>query len=126
MAGFFWVLVLLIALVLNIYLAHLAAGITTDKGYDEGTKWFLICLFCGLVGYMLVIALPDLELRARLGKLPSDRTPFYVPTNDAPTTEVSPPVVPISTNISGSWRCKACGCQNQSGSMFCRDCGEYK
>ncbi len=29
-------------------------------------------------------------------------------------------------STAGSWTCKTCGTSNQSTSLFCRDCGEYK
>lgn len=63
-----WVIAAIIAIVIDWCLASLAAGIAADKGYGEGT-WKWICFFFGIIGYILVAAMPDLKTREVLEKV---------------------------------------------------------
>lgn len=52
---------LLIAVILNVILAKNAEAIAEKKGHN-GRKWFHICFWLAPVSYVLVAALPDLNL----------------------------------------------------------------
>lgn len=55
----FWMLVLLVVLLVVFYLiAREFQRVAEMKGY-QSKKYFWICFFCGLAGYLLVIALPE-------------------------------------------------------------------
>ena len=68
--------------------------------------WILtitILLVFGLIGYIYVAALPDLELRSRIRNMqePMEKANHV-------------------------WKCTKCGAQNPSGSVLCKGCGEYR
>ena len=66
-----YIIAIIVVLGLHIYVSSVAAGIASDKGYEEG-KWFHICFWFGILGFMLVAAMPDLrarELQAETNKL---------------------------------------------------------
>lgn len=57
--GTAWILIaLLIWLVISWLVAKQFAEVAEMKKHDDG-KYFWICFFLGVVGYLLVIALPD-------------------------------------------------------------------
>lgn len=56
-----WIVYALIAvvyLILNCSIAKWFSEAAGDKGYS-GRKYYWICFWLGLIGYLLVIALPD-------------------------------------------------------------------
>lgn len=55
----------LVAIAINVAFAMYAGGIAEQKGYSKG-NWIAVCIIFGIVGYTLIAALPDLELRATL------------------------------------------------------------
>lgn len=59
---FIGIMVLLVVLQINFFLAGIASDIAADKGYVQ-KKHFHICLWLGLVGYLIIIAMPDLKAR---------------------------------------------------------------
>ena len=60
-----YIIVLVGVLILNGFLASNASDIAADKGYPK-RKWFHMCFWLGIFGYLLVIAMPDLNLRNTL------------------------------------------------------------
>lgn len=57
----------LVAIAINVAFAMYAGGIAEQKGYSKG-NWIAVCIIFGIIGYILIAALPDLELRAIIGK----------------------------------------------------------
>ena len=47
--------------------------VAEDKGYAE-TKYFWLCFFFGIVGYLLVIALPNKKLMSLIAQTTRDTT----------------------------------------------------
>ena len=72
----------LVAIAINVAFAMYAGGIAEQKGYSKG-NWIAVCIIFGIVGYILIAALPDLELRATLEniekKLAKDKNDNYLP-----------------------------------------------
>lgn len=122
---FFVIVACIIVLAINCYLAALAKDIAADKGYNS-SKWSVICFFCGIIGYMLVAALPDLQLRGAIRELTKAIQNSGSDTGSASTSAPQPFVVPAASSSAGPWNCKACGEKNPSGTLFCENCGEYR
>ena len=74
---FAYFLIALVAIAINVAFAMYAGGIAEQKGYSKG-NWIAVCIIFGIIGYILIAALPDLELRATLEniekKLAKDKT----------------------------------------------------
>lgn len=62
---FAYFLIALVAIAINVAFAMYAGGIAEQKGYSKG-NWIAVCIIFGIIGYILIAALPDLELRATL------------------------------------------------------------
>ena len=75
--GFAYFVIAFVAIAINVAFAMYAGGIAEQKGYSKG-NWIAVCIIFGIVGYTLIAALPDLELRATLEniekKLAKDKT----------------------------------------------------
>lgn len=50
--------VLIIAIIIDAKIAKNMQGIAADKGY-EGRKYWHYCFWLGLIGYAMIIAMPD-------------------------------------------------------------------
>lgn len=66
---FYSFLILIIAIVLNYSVARKFEKIAFKKGYREDIHAFAMCFWLTLIGYLYVIALPDLNLRKEIEKL---------------------------------------------------------
>ena len=55
-------IILIICLIINYIIAKKFERIAFDKGYDESIHSCAMCFWLGVVGYLYVIALPDLNL----------------------------------------------------------------
>ena len=79
---FAYFLIALVAIAINVAFAMYAGGIAEQKGYSKG-NWIAVCIIFGIIGYILIAALPDLELRATLEniekKLAKDKNDNYLP-----------------------------------------------
>ena len=59
---FIYIIILAVVLVINHYIANQFYNNAVLKGHNE-RKYYWICFLLGLVGYLLVISLPDLLAR---------------------------------------------------------------
>ncbi len=59
------VMLFLILFGVNGFIASKASDIAQDKGYEK-RLYFHLCFWFGIFGYLLVCAMPDLELRKQL------------------------------------------------------------
>ena len=69
MGTFVIILCASIVLICNIIVAGLMGEAAKKKGYGEEAHIFAICFWLGIVGYLYVIALPDLTQRKQLDKI---------------------------------------------------------
>ena len=125
----------LIVLVIDIAFAVYAGGIAEEKGYSKG-NWIAVCLFFGVIGYILVAALPDLKMRTLLEKTNAmfKSKPWEAQKAMESTEEaVQPKRIPVRSTKTAwnarngdEWKCPKCGTMNQRNALFCKDCGEYK
>ena len=86
-----YIIVLAVAIVLHLYIVHVATEIAADKGYTE-RKWFHICFWFGIFGFILVAAMPDLrarELQVETNKLLTKIADSQPASNPAPIQKQS-------------------------------------
>lgn len=70
MSAFLYLLLVAVLLVFAYFIAHCFFEVAEEKGYHS-KKYFWICFWLGVIGYLLVIALPDRGKRpASPGELP--------------------------------------------------------
>lgn len=134
--GFAYFLIALVAIAINVAFAMYAGGIAEQKGYSKG-NWIAVCIIFGIIGYILIAALPDLELRAALEniekKLAKDKNDDYLPRNSSNSNSNSTmkslskmkPLAPLSDSMD-YWTCKHCGLENPKEARYCQHCGEYR
>lgn len=126
----------LVAIAINVAFAMYAGGIAEQKGYSKG-NWIAVCIIFGIIGYILIAALPDLELRAALEniekKLAKDKNDNYLPRNSSSSNSNSTmkslsemtPLAPLSDSMD-YWTCKYCGLDNPKEARYCQHCGGYR
>ena len=100
--------------------------------YSKG-NWIAVCIIFGIVGYTLIAALPDLELRATLEniekKLAKDKNDNYLPRNSSNSNSNSNSTMKSlseMTPLADYWTCKYCGLDNPKEARYCQDCGGYR
>lgn len=144
----------LVAIAINVAFAMYAGGIAEQKGYSKG-NWIAVCIIFGIFGYILIAALPDLELRAALEniekKLVKDKNDNYLPRSSSSSSNSNSNSNSSSSSNSSSnrnsnssnsnctikslsemtpladyWTCKYCGLENPKEARYCQHCGGYR
>ena len=125
---FLYILLFILVIVLDYYIAKQFESAAADKGYAD-SKYFHMCFWLGLVGYLLVIALPDRKRNSIREVAPPRDTNHILPTEPQPenipaTTDTFTPVdtayaIPVGeTNI----RCANCNRIQFKGNTVCIQC----
>lgn len=57
-----YIVILVVALCINGYLASNASDMANDKGYEK-RKWFHMCFWLGPISYIIIAAMPDRQMR---------------------------------------------------------------
>lgn len=151
---FAYFLIVLVAIAINVAFAMYAGGIAEQKGYSKG-NWIAVCIIFGIIGYTLIAALPDLELRATLEniekKLAKDKNDDYLPRSSSSSSNRNSSSNSNSSSSSNSnrnsnssnsnctikslsemtpladyWTCKYCGLENPKEARYCQHCGGYR
>lgn len=140
--------IVLVAIAINVAFAMYAGGIAEQKGYSKG-NWIAVCIIFGIIGYILIAALPDLELRAALEniekKLAKDKNDNYLPRSSSSSSNRNSSSNSSSNRNSNSsnsnctikslsemtpladyWTCKYCGLDNPKEARYCQHCGGYR
>ncbi len=111
----------IVCLIVHIVFAFMFNKIAWDKGYDS---MLVLCLLFGMIVYVYIAALPDLELRRTsetiLKKMGSSGTEGKsILFNNSPDS--------LYEHKTGEeWKCKHCGDHNPNSTTICRGCGKYK
>lgn len=143
---FAYFLIALVAIAINVAFAMYAGGIAEQKGYSKG-NWIAVCIIFGIIGYILIAALPDLELRATLEniekKLAKDKNDNYLPRSSSSDSNRNSnssnsnsnstikslskmtTLAPLSDSMD-YWTCKYCGLENPKEARYCQHCGGYR
>ncbi len=131
-----YVVIGIVALVVQIVISIKFAGIAEDKGYD-GTPYGFLCFFLGVIGYCMVAALPDLkaeeqrrEILAKLNKLESP-DPQAAPAQakkaatlaPAPTQKIADGATVHAEIRDGEKVCPKCGTAQTAERKVCWSCG---
>lgn len=147
---FAYFLIALVAIAINVAFAMYAGGIAEQKGYKK-ENWIAVCIIFGIFGYILIAALPDLELRAALEniekKLVKDKNDNYLPRSSSSSSNSSSnsnsssssnrnsnssnsncTIKSLSemTPLADYWTCKYCGLENPKEARYCQHCGGYR
>lgn len=128
--GFAYFVIAFVAIAINVAFAMYAGGIAEQKGYSKG-NWIAVCIIFGIVGYTLIAALPDLELRAALEniekKLAKDKNDNYLPrSSSSSNSNCTIKSLSEMTPLADYWTCKYCGLENPKEARYCQHCGEYR
>lgn len=120
----------LVAIAINVAFAMYAGGIAEQKGYKK-ENWIAVCIIFGIFGYILIAALPDLELRAALEniekKLAKDKNDNYLPrSSSSSNSNCTIKSLSEMTPLADYWTCKYCGLENPKEARYCQHCGEYR
>lgn len=134
----------LVAIAINVAFAVYAGGIAEQKGYKK-ENWIAVCIIFGIFGYILIAALPDLELRAALEKiekkLAKDKNDNYLPRSSSSSSSSNSSsnrnsnssnsnctIKSLSemTPLADYWTCKYCGLENPKEARYCQHCGGYR
>lgn len=140
----------LVAIAINVAFAMYAGGIAEQKGYKK-ENWIAVCIIFGIFGYILIAALPDLELRATLEniekKLAKDKNDNYLPRSSSSSSSSNSnsssnsssnrnsnssnsncTIKSLSemTPLADYWTCKYCGLENPKEARYCQHCGGYR
>lgn len=141
-----------VAIAINVAFAMYAGGIAEQKGYKK-ENWIAVCIIFGIFGYILIAALPDLELRATLEniekKLAKDKNDNYLPRSSSSSSSSNSNSSSSSnsssnrnrnssnsnctikslsemTPLADYWTCKYCGLDNPKEARYCQHCGGYR
>lgn len=99
--------IILISLIANVFIAYKMVCVSTMKGYEETAQIFILCFLFTVVGYLYVIALPDLsaseqrdEIIRLLKESQSNAEPLSDQTKDLKedTTDTTKNDVPVTSN----------------------------
>lgn len=113
-----YVIFLALVIYLDYYIAKQFESVAKNKGYTE-RKYFHLCFWLGLVGYLLVIALPDRGL--------THANTTNAPTNNNVSTPKSAPTIGVRSSVVGDkWICGHCKTENSMNYSQCKKCGNFK
>ena len=98
-----YIIIAVIAIAVNVWISNQFMEVSEIKGHTE-MKYFWICFFFGITGYLLVIALPDIRKFSGL-------------------TQGSVDV--RKSRVSGNEKmCAYCGQRQPASNTICMNCGE--
>lgn len=112
MAIFLTILGIALAIILNCVIADQFHRCAIDKGYEE-RRFFWFPFFFGLIGYLMVIALPD------RGDEPGESI-----IRPAPRAEIGGPASQNPPVNCGTKTCPKCGTVQLANRARCINCGE--
>ena len=141
--GFFVFLGIVIGIIIAFVVASEFASIANEKGYD-GTKYFWYTLFLGMIGALMVIALPDRNSKinivnnsknidnekndsiSNLGKnvFPNTKEKSEnVKNASEPTSLAAQKNATFKTTDNNTIVCSSCGYEQPIGRAVCWKCG---
>ena len=119
---FFYIVILIVALIIAIWMANKMCRVADDKGYDSSSEHiFAVCFWLGLFGYLYVIALPDKKNQKLLESIKNELSRANLTQNNSSTSSTSSSFENGSS--SNVWICSKCGETNPVGTTFCKKCG---
>lgn len=128
------ILVFIVNLLFDIFMANRMSGVADDKGYDpkEYHIWRL-CFWLPVYGYMYVISLPDRRIQEQNAEIIKLMKSSGMQSSDSTSNNVEQKpkdkgydLSEISKSMSGTWICENCGKRNSNNQKKCGNCGVYK
>ena len=130
-------IIILIALVFHIYFCTAFASYANAKGHDSSICGWM-CFFFGIVGYLMVAALPDLEMQQTLSSIErklnrleftlsktSEQNKSNTPPQPADATLVPPEKATVPTTCDDDHvACPKCSMIQPSNRVVCWYCGQ--
>ena len=134
MAGYVYIIGIIVALIINIVFCFKFGELAEAKGYSP-SSYFWLCFFFGMVGSIMVAALPDEALRSQVFNLKhiqnksanSGKSASIVSasTVTAPSDSL-PPISKASVIDDESWLCGNCQTINSKKYGQCKKCGRFR
>ena len=114
----FYIILFIAIVCIDFFIARQFASVAEDKDYS-GRMCFHMCFWFGIVGYLLVIALPDRGV---------DRTiAIEQPISTATTTPDPTPAIGVRSSImNDKWICGYCKAENSMNYSQCKKCGKFR
>lgn len=127
---FMYIFTAIISFCVHLFLCGSFSGFAVEKGY-ESTKYFLICFFFGILGYVWVAGLPDLRLQQRVFSLEHqvERLVEQLTAQQPADSPRDTANIPVSiTNQTGhdTWICAHCNTANSTNYGQCKKCGKFR
>ena len=120
-----YIAIFVLAVYVQYIIAKFFADVAEEKGYHE-SRYFWTPFWLGIVGYLLVAALPDQHARLDISILketkmtPSNTSSTTLPANSNKVT--LKPATKIDVDIATPWLCGKCGTHNSANDDICSNC----
>lgn len=122
---FLYILAGILVIVIQAYLATVFSNIAQEKGYDD-SKYFLLPLFFGIIGYLAVVALPDRgnEQEKVVVTIPATPNAIPQPTQSDSNIVIKEAVKPeTDTTSETKEKIEQASVQIVDGKITCPNCG---
>ena len=126
---------ILVAILIGLFIIYIIAdefgNIAYEKGYGNSkyNKYFCYSFFLGIIGYMMVVALPPkaevVEEKSETESYLSNCAGIFTSQNGSNISEKSSTWAYKNSTKTNVWICKKCKRENQIYTMTCA-CGETK
>ena len=121
--NFIYVLIGIALIIINLYISALFDEVAAHKGFDE-RKYFWICFFFGIAGYLLVVALPDLNDRIAPQSTQPSSLVQHTAQRYCENTYRCNTVAASASEV--EWTCGNCQTVNSVNYGQCKKCGAVR
>ena len=132
----FYIIGAVLGLAISLYFCGKFAAFADEKGYSYG-KYFALCFFMGIIGYIWVAALPNAALMQEVSYLRREIEKIHK--EDSASNEQCGDRLCTSENLTGrsettkataaangDWICGRCSTKNSVNYGQCKKCGCYR
>ncbi len=112
----------LIGIVVGLLFCFKFSSIAAEKGYSA-TSYFWLCFFFGMIGYIVVAALPDASITYKLNDI---ERKLNNSSQSAHTETRAEKINNTSAVADNKWICVKCNTANNPEYGQCKKCGTYR